>query len=169
MFLGGGGARPGGKLCWLAPPLFSCCCWIWLGVSRKWNCRKNWKQENRKPFIQLFSAQKLSSKATDDHMILHNFSVLFAHNKCISQFQLCLGPPPPPGYCGAFACLVSPGGGAFANFVLPGGQAFANPGPTLYVWQAHGFLSEHNYTEHFTGKTSRLAHLSRMGKNWRGL
>ena len=36
-------------------------------------------------------------------------------------------PPPHPGYCGAFACLVSPGGGAFANFVLPGGRAFANP------------------------------------------
>ena len=27
--------------------------------------------------------------------------------------------PPPPGYCGAFAGLFSPGGGAFANFVLP--------------------------------------------------
>ena len=36
-------------------------------------------------------------------------------------------PPPLPGYCGAFACLVSPGGGAFANFALPGGRAFANP------------------------------------------
>ena len=36
-------------------------------------------------------------------------------------------PPPPPGYCGAFARLVSPGGGAFANFALPGGRAFANP------------------------------------------
>ena len=23
--------------------------------------------------------------------------------------------PPPPGYCGVFARLVSPGGGAFAN------------------------------------------------------
>ena len=34
----------------------------------------------------------------------------------------------PPGYCGAFARLVSPGGGAFANFALPGGRAFANPG-----------------------------------------
>ena len=30
----------------------------------------------------------------------------------------------PPGYCGAFARLVSPGGGAFANFVLPGPRAF---------------------------------------------
>ena len=39
-------------------------------------------------------------------------------------------PPPPhptPGYCEAFAALVSPGGGAFANFVLSGGRAFANP------------------------------------------
>ena len=35
--------------------------------------------------------------------------------------------PPPPGYCGAFAHLVSPRGGAFPNFVLPGGRAFANP------------------------------------------
>ena len=35
--------------------------------------------------------------------------------------------PPPPGYCGEFARLDSPGGGAFANFALPGGRAFANP------------------------------------------
>ena len=28
--------------------------------------------------------------------------------------------PPPPGYCGPFARLVSPVGWAFANFVLPG-------------------------------------------------
>ena len=39
--------------------------------------------------------------------------------------------PPPPfslRYRGAFARLVTPGGGVFANFVLPGGRAFANPG-----------------------------------------
>ena len=36
-------------------------------------------------------------------------------------------PPPTPGYFGAFAHLVSPGGGAFAKFALPGGRAFANP------------------------------------------
>ena len=36
--------------------------------------------------------------------------------------------PPPPGYCGAFARLVSPGGGAFANFAVPWSRAFANPG-----------------------------------------
>ena len=37
-------------------------------------------------------------------------------------------PPAPPGYCGTFACFVSPRGGAFANFALPGGRAFANRG-----------------------------------------
>ena len=36
-------------------------------------------------------------------------------------------PSSPPGYRGAFARLVSPGGEAFANFALPGGWAFANP------------------------------------------
>ena len=35
--------------------------------------------------------------------------------------------PPPPGYCGAFSRLVSPGGGTFANVALPGGRAFAIP------------------------------------------
>ena len=72
--------------------------------------------------------------------------------------------PPPPGYCGAFARLVSPGGGAFANFVLPGGRAFANPEPFLSFWHTRSFLSENNYTEDFAGKESRLAHLSRTGK-----
>ena len=34
---------------------------------------------------------------------------------------------PPPGNCGAFACLVSPGGGALANLARPGGGAFVYP------------------------------------------
>ena len=46
---------------------------------------------------------------------------------CISQLQL-RPAPPPPGYCGAFSRLVSPGGGAFANLALPGDRAFVNPG-----------------------------------------
>ena len=35
--------------------------------------------------------------------------------------------PPPPGNCGAFARLVSPGGGALENLARPGGRAFAYP------------------------------------------
>ena len=51
--------------------------------------------------------------------------VHFSKTLCISQFHL--RPAPPPGYCGAFARLVSAGGGAFAIFALPGGREFANP------------------------------------------
>ena len=42
----------------------------------------------------------------------------------------CAQPTPPPpllGNCGAFARLVSTGGGAFANVALPVGRVFANP------------------------------------------
>ena len=35
---------------------------------------------------------------------------------------------PSPGNCGAFARLVSPGGGALANLARPGARALANPG-----------------------------------------
>ena len=35
--------------------------------------------------------------------------------------------PLPPGNCGAFACLVSPGGGALANLARPGGRVFVYP------------------------------------------
>ena len=40
----------------------------------------------------------------------------------------CALPPLPLGNCGAFARLVSPGGGALANLARPGGRAFPNPG-----------------------------------------
>ena len=61
-------------------------------------------------------------------------------------------PPPPWGYCGAFARLVSPGGGAFANFSLLGGRAFASPRAIPELLTPRGFLSEYNHTEGFTGK-----------------
>ena len=61
----------------------------------------------------------------------------------ISAFmhQSILPVPSPPGYCGALAHLVSPGGGEFANFALPGGRAFDNAA------QFPSFLSEYYYTE----------------------
>ena len=70
---------------------------------------------------------------------------------CISQFQL--RPVPNP-----------PGGGAFANFALPGGRGFANPRAIPDLLTRSGFLSEYNYPEDFTGKESRLAHLSGQEK-----
>ena len=44
---------------------------------------------------------------------------------CINQFHLC---PAPPGNRGAFASLVSPGGGALANLARPGDRTLAHPG-----------------------------------------
>ena len=51
--------------------------------------------------------------------------------------------PPPPGNCGAFARLVSPGGGAFANLARPGRRAFAKPGdnPEKFVDVFKGMFS----------------------------
>ena len=61
-------------------------------------------------------------------------------------------PCTPPGNCGAFARLVSPGGGVFANLARPGGRAFANPGTTqknLSMFLKVCFL---NFNMHFNLK-----------------
>ena len=60
--------------------------------------------------------------------ILTSHEVLYTKLVRVIHQSIPAAPSTPPGYCGAFARLVSPGGGAFANFVLPGGRAFANPG-----------------------------------------
>ena len=67
-------------------------------------------------------------------MLLSQSDLQSRYLLCISHFQL-LPAPPPPGFCGTFSRLVSPGGGAFAIFVLPEGRAFANPGaiPELLI------------------------------------
>ena len=63
--------------------------------------------------------------------------------------------PPPPGNCGAFARLVTPGGGAFANFALPGGRAFANSQAIPELLTRTRFpISEYNYKEGFNGKNA---------------
>ena len=50
-----------------------------------------------------------------------------------------------------------------------GSEHLPTPGPFPSFWYAHGFLSEYNYAEDFTGKESRFAHLSRTWINRRGL
>ena len=56
-------------------------------------------------------------------MFLHKFNQIFR----VMHQSIPPAPSPTPGNCGAFARLVSSGGGAFANFALPRGRAFANP------------------------------------------
>ena len=49
------------------------------------------------------------------------------------------------------------------------GPGIGQPRGQPQTFDTHCFLSAHNYTVDFNGKTSRLAHLSRTEKNWRGL
>ena len=49
------------------------------------------------------------------------------------------------------------------------GSGITSLGPPPNFGHACDFLSEYNYTEDFIGKASRLAHLSRTGKNCKGL
>ena len=65
--------------------------------------------------------------------------------------------PPPRATAGHLQILWYPGAGH-----LP------TPGPFPSFWSPRTFLSEYNYTEDFTEKESRLAHLSRTEKNWKG-
>ena len=90
---------------------------------------------------------------------------------CISQLQLRPAPPPPSprATAGHFPALSVPGVGHLQILHCPGTGHLSTQGPTPSFWHARGFLSDYNYTEDFTGKTSRLAHLSRTGKNWRSL
>ena len=78
---------------------------------------------------------------------------------CISQFQL---RPSPPGNCGAFACLVSPGGGALANLARPGGRAFAYP----RAFDTH--VVSDSKSKHGGFYRGRLDRLPRTGQTWGG-
>ena len=76
-------------------------------------------------------------------------------------------PPLPPGYCGAFAPLVSPAGGAFANFVLLGAGHLPTLGPLASFSHARSFLSEYNYSEGFIGSPVKDRNkLKRVVKVW---
>ena len=86
----------------------------------------------------------------------------FIQYLCISQFQL--HPAPPRATAGHLPALSVPGVGHLQILCCPGAGHLPTPGPFLSFWHAGGFLSENNYTEDFTGKESRLAHLSRTGK-----
>ena len=78
-------------------------------------------------------------------------------------------PPPPRATAGHLLALLVPGVGHLQILGCPGAGHLPTTGRTLSFWHARGFLSEYNYTKDFIGKTSRLAHLSRTGKNWRTL
>ena len=54
-------------------------------------------------------------------------------------------PPPPPGYCGAFTRLVSPGGGAFCKFCTVRGPGTRQPRGHFPGFHTHA-VSHQNIT-----------------------
>ena len=89
---------------------------------------------------------------------MHSRWILIDETHCeilsISQFQL-RPRPLPRATAGHWPALSVPGVGHFQILCCPGDGHL----PTPSFWHA----------DDFTGKTRRLAHLSRTGKNWRGL
>ena len=72
-----------------------------------------------------------------------------------SQFQL--RPAPPPATAGHLPTLSVPGVGHLQILCCAGARHLPTPRPFPSFWHVHGFLSEYNYTEDFTGKENRLA------------
>ena len=107
--------------------------------------------------------QSRQGRVSWQHLCLRGCKIYASVNSSCAQ------PPSPPALLQGICPPCQSRGWGIANFVLPGGRGLPTPGPTPSFWHARGFLSEYNYTEDFTGKTSRMTHLSRTGKNWRGL
>ena len=87
-------------------------------------------------------------------------------NLCISQTTPAAPstPPPPPRLLRGIFPPYSPGGGVLAIFRCPGVGICQPRGHQRDFWHSRSFQSEYNYTEDLTGKTSRLAHLSRRAR-----
>ena len=100
------------------------------------------------------------------HLVLIFLKVL-----CISQSvnSSCAQPPPPRLLRGICPPCHSRGWGICKSCAARGpGICQPRGQPRAFDTHAVSYQNIH-YTEDFTGKTNRLAHLSRMGKNWRGL
>ena len=79
-------------------------------------------------------------------------SVNAAGHLCISQFHLRPAPPPSWVTAGHLPALSVPGVGHLQMLHCPWAGYLPTPGPFLSFWHAHGFLSEYNYKEGFTGR-----------------
>ena len=82
---------------------------------------------------------------------------------CISQFQL-RQPPHLRATAWHLPALSIPGVGNLQILCCPGTGYLPTPRLFQSFWHVRSFLSEYNYTDDFTGKTSILAYLSMTGK-----
>ena len=111
---------------------------LWTGSNVPFSCGKQWWE-----WALTFFSRTLVTRSLD-------ISYASVKSNCAQR--------PPAGHCGAFAYLVSPGGGALANFVWPGGRAFTYPGAASELLTRMWFsILIQLSMEDFTGNTSRLA------------
>ena len=65
-------------------------------------------------------------------------------------------PPPPRAIVGSLLTLSVPGEGHLQILLCPGARHLPTPGLFPSFWHAHGFFSENNYTEDFTGNDKHI-------------
>ena len=109
------------------------------------------------------------NKATNSSTSTDPFSAATKTLYYASVNSSCAQPSPAPPFPGLLQGICSScqsRGEGICKFGAARGPGICQ----LWVFDTHAvFLSEYNYTKDFTVKTSRLAHLSRRGKNWRSL
>ena len=104
--------------------------------------------------------------ASDITSYFHSFA---GHNSTVIHQSIPAAPRPPWTTAGHLTTLSVQGVGHLQILRCLGARHLPTPGPILNFSHACGFLPElYNHIEDFTGNASRLAHLSRTGKNWRG-
>ena len=123
--------------CFKDVPVFShYCAFVWTGLSD--TCGREFF-ENGEEKISLFNhkRRRVSRENLRTQAFLAIYNTPEIAEPLMHQSIPPAPSPPPPGYCGTFASLVSPGDGAFANFALPGGRAFANPRAIPELFDTH--------------------------------
>ena len=76
--------------------------------------------------------------------------------ECNTADRVSLPPPPPWAIVGRLLTLSVPGEGHLQILLCPGARHLPTPGLFPSFWHAHGFFSEYNYTEDFTGNDKHI-------------
>ena len=120
----------------------------WIGPGNYlWRWTEEYIYAYQTKFSEKYSAEWKAPFTYASSLLSENQEQGKAYLKIIHQSIPPAPRPPPPGNCGAFARLVSPGGGAFANFALPGAGHLPTPGPFPSFWHARGFLYQNITTK----------------------
>ena len=120
---------------------------FWHYFNKLLDCSRLRARIKAKYFEEVMGARKNGSREGDT-LIQHKTKSLV---KLMHQTILAAPSPHPPATAGVEHWQI---------FALPGVGHFPTPWRPPSSWHKRGFLSEYNYKEDFTGKSSRLANLS---------